>query len=474
MVLRSRFNRWSFIPIFVFIIFSTQLSLASEQITVSPAESEAQKIKLIVGKSQLINILKPVNRVSVGNPEVADVVVTSPKQIHVNAKAPGVTSMILWGRDGVCTFLDLEVCPDISGLKQKVKEIIPDDNIKINGAHDSIILSGEVSSASNLASALSLAEPFAPKKVVNLMQVGGVQQVMIEVRVAEMSRTLIRQLGINFNFANQSGDFGVSLLGGITSLAPYIEQSQLATGGAFGMFVSPVVNALFRFNKGSATWTNFIDALREDRLVKILAEPTLTTLSGQEASFLAGGEFPIPVPQVGMMAGAVTIEYKQYGVGLVFTPTVLSSDKISMRVSPEVSELDFAAAVVIAGYEVPGLTVRRASTVIELADGQSFAIAGLLKDEVRQIVSKFPLLGDIPVLGALFRSSSFQKNESELVIIVTPHLVKPLDMAKQILPTDHYVEPDDFEFYLLGAMEGKRLPMSPKGEMEGPFGHISP
>jgi len=251
--------------------------------------------------------------------------------------------------------------------------------------------------------------------------------------------------------------------------------------------VGSSVGLIFRFLGGGASWTPFIDALKESGLTKILAEPTLITTSGREANFLAGGEYPIPVPQSGTGGGTtITIDYKTFGVGLNFTPTVLSNEKISMAVSPEVSELDFTNAVAISGYVVPALTTRRVSTVIELADGQSFAIAGLLKEDVREVVSKFPVLGDIPILGALFRSTSFQKNETELVVIVTPHLVKPLDMAKQTLPTDQYVEPNDFEFYLLGSLEGRgepesgsakrsSLPVQPgQGGLEGDFGHIAP
>jgi pilus assembly protein CpaC len=202
----------------------------------------------------------------------------------------------------------------------------------------------------------------------------------------------------------------------------------------------------------------------------------LITLSGRTANFLAGGEFPIPVPQSAGGGGTtITIEYKPFGVGLNFTPTVLSNKKINMQVTPEVSELDFSNALTTSGFVVPSVTTRRVSTVIELADGQSFAIAGLLKDDVRQIVDKFPLLGDIPVLGALFRSTSFSKNETELVVVVTPHLVKPLDMAKQTLPTDPYVEPRDLEFYLFGSMEGRGKPNPGRGSgLEGQFGHILP
>jgi pilus assembly protein CpaC len=231
----------------------------------------------------------------------------------------------------------------------------------------------------------------------------------------------------------------------------------------------------------------FIDALKENGLTKVLAEPTLITLSGRSASFLAGGEFPIPVPQTSGTGTTITIEYKTFGVGLSFTPTVLGNGKISMMVNPEVSELDFTRAVSLQGFIIPSLTTRRVSTVVELGDGQSFAIAGLIKDDVREVVRKFPVLGDIPVLGALFRSTSFQKNETELIIIVTPHLVKPIDMSKQTLPTDQYIEPDDFEFYLLGSLEGRgrqdtmksprasSLPGMKKGSgLEGDFGYMKP
>ena len=207
--------------------------------------------------------------------------------------------------------------------------------------------------------------------------------------------------------------------------------------------------------------------------MKILAEPTLITLSGQSANFLAGGEFPVPVPQ-GL--GTVGIEYKPFGVGLIFTPTVLSKDKIVIDVSPEVSELDFSTAVRVEGFVSPGVSTRRASTKIELADGQSFAIAGLLREAVRADISKFPLLGDLPIIGPLFQSKSFQKSETELVIIVTPHLVKPMVLAKQSLPTDAYVEPSDIEFYLQGAIEGKdnRQSVEATEGMEGEFGHSIP
>jgi pilus assembly protein CpaC len=225
--------------------------------------------------------------------------------------------------------------------------------------------------------------------------------------------------------------------------------------------------------------TAFIDAMKEEGLVEILAKPTLIALSGQSASFLAGGEFPVPIPS----RDGISIDWKNFGVGLNFTPTVLDEGTISMHVAPEVSELDYTTAINLAGYVVPGLTTRRTSTVVELKDGQSFAIAGLLKNNVREKIQKFPLLGDLPILGALFRSSSYQNNETELVVIVTPHLVKPFNAGQQPLPTDSFVAPDDYEFYMLGIMEGRggsqvdaavNLPQSSQKGLEGNFGYIVP
>lgn len=367
-------------------------------------------------------------------------------------------------------------------LKETLYKLLPDEKgVRINTTPETVTLSGNVSNAVNLSQVLTIAESYYPKKVVNLLQVGGVHQVMLEVRVAEMSRSLTRRLGFNFGYISNSGaNFGVSLLNNLSSV------SIGATSGIQNFGFGSAINAIFRFTGAGATWTTFIDALKEEGLVKVLAEPTLITLSGKSASFLAGGEFPIPVPQIGGGGAAtITIEYKSFGVGLNFTPVVLSNNKISMQVNPEVSDLDFSSAVAIGGYVVPGLTTRRVSTTIELPDGQSFAIAGLLKENVREVVSKFPVLGDIPILGALFRSSSFQKNETELIVIVTPHLVKPLDLTKQSLPTDQYIEPDDYEFYLLGSMEGKERSDKPvtsssaadskkRMRLEGEFGHAIP
>ena len=458
-----------FVTMVLVIAMMSPMGLQASNLT--PVES--QSLQLVSGKSIVLHSDTSVTRISIANPDVADFKLLSPNEIYITAKAAGTTNLTMWRNNRVSAIFDLDVVYDISRFKQQLEQILPDENdLRVNFSNDSITLSGKVSNATNLSQALSLAKAFAPEgNIQNLIQVGGVHQVMLEVRVAEMSKSLTKRLGINLAYTRGS-DFAVSMLGGLSQVVKGTD-AVLGSSAGLGFAYSPAVSALFRFNVGSATWTGFIDALREDGLVKILAEPTLITLSGQTANFLAGGEFPVPVPQ-GL--GTVAIEYKPFGVGLVFTPTVLSKNKINLQVSPEVSELDFTNALVLQGYTIPGIRTRRMSTNIELGDGQSFAIAGLLRESVRTISSKYPLLGDIPILGALFQSKEFQKEESELIIIVTPHLVKPMNMAKQSLPTDYYVEPNDFEFYLLGALQGKSKP-EPKvaaGSLDGDFGHSLP
>jgi pilus assembly protein CpaC len=452
--------------------------------------TQAEKLVVTVGKSIVIDTGTPVRRVSLAAPDIADALVLSPRQVYITGKVPGVTTLTIWSDpDKVSRIFDVEVQPDIDRLKAKLHELLPGEReVRVMTSNGGITLSGTISSAANLSQVEAIALAFAPldkegkPKFTNLLEVGGVQQVMLEVRVSEMSRSLIRRMGINFSVLSESGNqFGLSLLDNLVSLP---------SSGAFPtnpLTVTNNINGILRFMAGGSSWTVFIDALKDEGLVKVLAEPSLITLSGRQASFLAGGEYPIPVPQGSLGATIITIQYKPFGVALNFTPTVLSSGKISMLVAPEVSDLDFSRAVAISGYIVPSIVTRRVSTTVELADGQSFAVAGLLRDDVREDVRKFPILGDIPILGALFRSTSFQRNETELVVIVTPHLVKPVDMTKQTLPTDSFVVPNDFEWYLLGTLEGAERkpdptsssPMLPvslnrRGGLEGDFGHIMP
>lgn len=445
-----------------------------------PSASEAQRLDLGVGKSKVVDLPTSIKRASLANPDVADTVVISPKQIYLTGKAIGVTTLTLWKESGeLYSVFDISVTPDLSQLREQLHKILPDEKgILVTATHDHVTLSGTVSSLARQSKALEVAEPYAPKKVVNLLQVGGAQQVMLEVRVAEMNRDLIRRIGVNMNGVGAGNNFGVTALNNLTSLS-----GPGALDGPMSQFVTGAVNALVRFQTGDITWTSFIDALKEEDVVKVLAKPTLVAVSGQEAQFLSGGEFPFPVPQA---FGVVTIQYKKFGVGLAFTPTVLSDNRISMAVSPEVSELNFTNSLQLQGFVIPTITTRRATTVVDLADGQSFAIAGLLRDNVREQVQKFPFLGDIPVLGTLFRSSNFQKNQTELVIIVTPHFVKPLDMAQQTLPTDTFIEPNDWEFYLMGwtdgigyapkakqqARDGRPAEATVSRRLDGDFGHM--
>ena len=441
--------------------------------------SEVQRFELGVGKSKVVDLTTAIKRASLANPEVADTVVLSPKQIYLTGKAIGVTTLTLWKENGeLFSAFDVTVSPDLSRLREQLHKILPDEQgILVTAAHDHLTLSGTISNLARQSRALEIAEPYAPKKVVNLLQVGGAQQVMLEVRVAEMDRNLTRRMGINMNGVGAGNNFGVTSLNSITELAGPGKLSD-----PVGQFVTSAVNALVRFQTGSITWTSFIDALKQEDVVKVLAKPTLVAVSGQEAQFLSGGEFPFPVPQT---LGIVTIQYKKFGVGLSFTPTVLANNRISMAVSPEVSELDFANALQFQGFLIPTIATRRATTVVELADGQSFAIAGLLRDNVREQVQKFPVLGDIPVLGSLFRSSRFVKNQTELVIIVTPHFVKPMDVAQLALPTDTFVEPNDWEFYLMGwtdglgyapqakqPRDGRLAEAAVSGRLDGTFGHM--
>ena len=438
------------------------------------AVAQAQRpLELVVGTLGKIQSTTPVARVYIANPEGAEIIYSnsqSSQWVFCSAKAPGTTQLTLWDeKNSIIGIYNITVVPDLTRLKKNLHDIFPNENIRVFPSHDFITLTGTVSGAGTISRVLELAESYAPKKVINLLQVGGIQQVMLEVRIAEMSRTIGEEMGVNFNWMTDN-TIGLSLLDQITALPEdgYPENP---------LVVSPSVNAIFSYFSGSKMWTLLIDAMKEEGLIQILAKPTLISLSGQPAHFLAGGEFPVPVPD----DDGIGVEWREFGVRLNFTPMVLDDGIISMNVSPEVSELDYTTAISISGYIVPGLTTRKASTRVELKDGQSFAIAGLLNNKVRESIHKFPLLGDIPILGALFRSSSFQKDETELVIVVTPHLVKPFYAESQPLPTDSFVAPDSFEFNMLGLMEGRgraeektAVPQPHKKGLEGDFGYIIP
>ena len=460
----------------ILLIFFTG-SWAADNIQTDTQES--REIEIAVDKSYVLPIPETVKksdhiRVTIASPDIADFLFIPKvnrknrvKNIYIKGLKPGVTNLTLWKNGHIFRIYDIAVNFDTSLLKQKIHEILPDEkDIRIFATKDSIILSGTVSSTGNLDQVLVLAKAFSGKgNFTNLLKVGGCQQVMLEVRVAEMSRRVLNRFGINFSVINSSKDFGVQLLGGLSSFT-------IGDDGLGDIEYSSDVTGLLGFNSpgGNVSYNGILDLLKGNGLVKILAEPTLIALSGQTANFLAGGEFPIPEIDDDGNQG---VEFKPYGVELAFTPTVMSAKRISIRVEPVVSELDFSVATTIGGAVVPGILARKASTMVELGDGQSFAIAGILSTTTRENISQYPGLGSIPILGALFKSKSFQNNETELVIIVTPHLVKPLNMAEQTLPTDFYIEPDDAEFYLWGIFgQSHKNAAVGEAELDGEFGHI--
>jgi len=441
-----------------------------------------QMLRLRAGQSKVLRTPFAISRISVADPDIADIMLISEKEIYVNGQSPGVTNISIWGKARF-TSATVTVEADVSLLKEKLHQVLPKEKIAVEAAGDSIVLSGEVIGPVAQSTAISLALPYVgnkKEKVVNLLHIGGVQQVLVEVRLAEINRNVAERMGVNLWALGKSGNFGVSQinnLGNFSTLSRTLASLLGPTAGESGTFgtvfkqaLSPNLTAMAGFKAGGLLWTMFFDVLKQQGLGRLLAEPNLVTTSGQEASFLAGGEFPIPVPQASGGGTTITIEYKKFGVALVFTPTVLDDGKIALKVAPEVSELDTTAGVAFTsgGFFVPGLKIRRTSTHVEVKDGETFAIAGLLSDSHRNVVNKFPVLGDIPILGTLFRSSSFQKNETELVVMVTPHLVKPMKATAARIPTDAYIEPNDFEFYLLGALEGRKKQGQPPASTPAP------
>jgi len=414
-----------------------------------------QVIRLRVGHSKVLRVPFAITRISVADPEVADIVLTSDREVYINGLAPGVTNVSLWGK-GRFTTATVTVEADVSLLKEKLHQILPKEKIGVETANDSVVLSGEVSGPVAQETAIALALPFAggkKEKVVNVMHVGGVQQVMLEVRVAEIDRVIGQKININFNIqTSANNNFGISTLDQMTTITSLIRSFAGTTFTQALASGTSAPNAIAGWKAGSTLWTMFFNVLKSNNLGRILAEPNLVTTSGNEASFLAGGEFPVPVPQ---QFQTITIEWKKFGVALVFTPTVLDNEKISMKVAPEVSQLDFTTTITFSGLVIPSINTRRMSSMVEVKDGQTFAVAGLLQDLDANIVNKFPILGDLPILGPLFRSVSFQKKQTELVILVTPHLVKPLTATATRLPTDKWVDPNDFQTYFLGWQQGE-------------------
>jgi len=449
-----------------------------------------QVLRLKVGRSKVLRTPFALTRISVADPDIADLILISEREIYINALAPGATNISMWGKSRF-TSATVTVEADLTLLKEKLHQILPKEKIGAEAAGDSIVLSGEVSGPVAQSTAVALALPYAggkKDKVVNVLHVGGVQQVMLEVRVAEINRVLAERIGVNFNNVASGGrNFGVSQINNLAPIAalsrtlnPQLVGTGTNVSGTAGtnfiQTLAPALTAMGGWTALGATWTVFLDLLKQQNLGRVLAEPNLVTTSGQQASFLAGGQFPYPLTTGTGASATTSIQWKDFGVQLQFTPTVLNESKISVKVHPTVSELDFTLGVQSGGTAVPGLRVREMDTLVEVNDGQTFSIAGLLSDTSRNVVNKFPVLGDIPVLGALFRSTEYQKNRTELVALVTPHLVKPMAPGAARLPTDKWIEPTEVDVYLLGLDQGRQQPASgpapaPAAPLPPKFGH---
>jgi pilus assembly protein CpaC len=436
---------------------------------------ESNVIPVLVDRAVVLESDVEFAEVSVANPSIADVQPISNRTIYIFGQRRGTTSLTLFGADGqLITNVVLRVMADLSELKERLRQLLPDEAVEVRNAGDTIVLSGVVSGAAKLDRALSLARAYGGDSVVNMMSVGGTQQVLLKVKVAEINRAVGKDLGVSITGIGTAGDDVVPTIdvgesGRITTRedGTNIVESLAPALGTF----SGVFGAIFTI-ADSFLLDIRIDALEAKGFAKTLSEPNLISLSGIEANFLAGGEVPIPVLGEN---GEVTVSFKPVGVNLNFLPLVLDNDMINVSVSAEVSQVDPNISTVTDGIEVVGFQTRRATTTVELRDGQAFAIAGLLQESFEDTISQVPWLGDIPVLGALFRSVNFQRGETELVIFVSVHLVNPVDDESELaLPTDRIAIPNEAELFLFGETTGGVLPelgLAGAG-IDGEYGYV--
>jgi pilus assembly protein CpaC len=483
----------------VVLLATTSTALAQQGTVIEAAENG---IALGVGKGTLVRLPRPVSDVFVANNKIADVQVRSPSQIYVFGIGGGETTIYASDAAGRVVYsTNVRVAQNIDQIKSMLGMTMPAAAIEVTPMNGMVLLTGTVANPSEVEEATRLTQAFVGDKtvVVTKLKTAMPVQVNLQVKIAEVSRGLLKEFGVNLLSQDKTGGFmfGISrgrnigsfvpsdlstfpkldasslfgLPAGTLSLPFDPSSGQFLFGGSDFKAVNPatssttfnLVGRLFGLDIASA-----IDVLEQDGVVSVLAEPNLTALSGETASFLAGGEFPIPTLDGN---GAVNVEFKEFGVGLAFTPTVLDGNRIAMRVRPEVSELTDEGAVRLNNFTIPALTTRRAETTVELGSGQSFMIAGLLRNRTNSSTDKTPLLGDLPIIGALFKSDRFQRNESELVIVITPYLVKPVGAGQIKLPTDGYQAPTDLQRWLLGkTFEGKNASTRPSPKVVPPAG----
>jgi pilus assembly protein CpaC len=453
---------------------ASTLSPSTAQEIVAPSGAA---IGLEVGKGELLRLDRDADTVFVADPDIADVRVKTARLIYIFGKAPGETSLYaVDAEQHVITNKPVVVKRNIARLQAAIDQMVPDGSVDVKAVDESLVLSGHVETPGESEEARRVARNFVTddKQLINHISVDAPSQVNLRVRIAEVQHNVVKQLGINWDVIGHIGSFAMGLATGSPAV------SGLAAGSTTPLNfitrnagVGGTTDSIFGgVNTTTLAVDSVIDALDQNGLVNILAEPNLTAASGETASFLAGGEFPIPVPQPGSSGSAptITITYKQFGVALAFTPVILAGGRISLRVRPEVSQITTNGQVQINGFSIPALSTRRAETTIELGSGQTFAIGGLLQNNISDTINKVPGLNELPILGALFRSTQFQRNETELVILVTPYLVRPVSDKRLATPRDGYTPPNDAEMVFRGITE---RPMAPPGTQQptGPNGN---
>ena len=453
-------------------------AMAQQSAAISGAIPIPDIISMPLNKGELFALPADVRDVLVANPDIADVIIKTPRLAYVFTREVGDTNIFFLDAEGEPLLrLEIHVEPDLSILRKTLASIFPDEKIIVTAASEQIIITGTVKTATIAEDVRQIARRYvkADDEIVNMLKIKSVQQVLLRVRISEMQRSVVKELGFNSNFAlNADGkrlftDITTNLRAG-KQTAFGLATNQTTFPNSFGTFQLQLFTGLFD------TLSLLIDYLERQGMVKTLAEPNLTAVSGENANFLVGGEFPVPAGLDSQ--GNVIIEFRQFGVVLSFTPVVLDSGLISIKISTEVSTLSFETQIILAGVIVPGLSVNRAETTVEMPSGGSLVIAGLLQDDITDTIEGVPGLKDIPILGALFRSTSFQKKETELVISVTPYLITPIGQREITLPTDGFAPASDFDRYLLGRLHrvySKDTPLNSlldTNGLMGPIGYI--
>lgn len=457
------------------IAFASAPSMAPAETLQVLRGAPSSALQVPMNRAVVVESDTPFAELSIANPGIADISSLSDRTIYVLGKEPGRTTLTILGADGsLITNVEVHVTPDIAEFKERLEQILPGEPIEVRTANSGIVLSGTVSSIARLDRALELAERYAPERVSNLMSVGGTQQVMLRVQFAEMQRSVSQSLSSSLSLGGSALGGNLGLGGGTNSLNTSSEVANAFEGNI------PAISQnngafLFGFNAGGLEVGILLEALESRGMVRTLAEPNLTALSGQEARFLAGGEYPVPVSQDN---GSITIEYKPFGVELNFIPRVIDGDLINLELEAAVSSIDPSNGITQGSFTVDAFRRRETSTTVEMRDGESFAIAGLLSDDFRDLSGQVPWLGDIPVLGALFRSADFARQQTELVIIVTPHLVTPTRGEVYALPTDRVRPPSESDLFLFGRISSDEAPRTggagevARQDFSGSYGYV--